>query len=117
MLSLPLDRPKGTLRERRSMSVSQVAANAKKKDIDEAKETSDDFAFQTDEVGFLPFFWPIPLYPIVMPEIEPGCKMLPASIASMFAKSQSTPDAECRSKSSAKPFLVASWSKYLTLIH
>jgi len=37
------------------MSVSQVAANAKKKDIDEAKETSDDFAFQTDEVGFLPF--------------------------------------------------------------
>ena len=38
------------------MSVSQVAANAKKKDIDEAKETSDDFAFQTDEVGFLPFF-------------------------------------------------------------
>ena len=60
MLSLPLDRPKGTLRER-SMSVSQVAANAKKKDIDEAKETSDDFAFQTDEVGFLPFFLAYPI--------------------------------------------------------
>ena len=30
-------------RERRSMSVSKVAANAKKKEIDEAKETWDNF--------------------------------------------------------------------------